>query len=80
MVEAEFPHVRLFRSDTNIGFGANFAKWMETTLYRFAVIRNSFSRTPVRRERGRHHHELIALIEQAWKDTRGGHISPQKPW
>jgi GT2 family glycosyltransferase len=56
------------------------AKWLETGLYRVTVARNTFSRAPSRRERGRHYRTLIALMNQAWKDTRGGRVSPPTPW
>jgi len=61
------PHVRL-------------AKWSEQTLYRITVLRNHFSRDPQRRIREQHHRIMIQLMDQAWKDTDGGRISPPRPW
>lgn len=62
------------------GAKAHLARWLESSLYRLTVLRNRFSRSPQRRERGRHHSTLIALMGQAWKDTAGGRISPPRPW
>jgi GT2 family glycosyltransferase len=62
------------------GWQAWLAKWVETTMARITVMRNRFSRDPQRRERGKRYETLIALMNQAWKDTRGGRISPPRPW
>jgi len=62
------------------GVQAYFAKLMETTMGRVTVLRNSVSSDPARRERGRRYKTLIALMEQAWKDTKGGRVSPPRPW
>jgi GT2 family glycosyltransferase len=56
------------------------AKWSELAMYRLTVVRNRFSRASVRRERGQHYRTLIALMNQAWKDTQGGRVSPPRPW
>jgi GT2 family glycosyltransferase len=56
------------------------AKWLEITLYRVTVARNRFSGVPFRRERARYYRNLITLMKQAWKDTRGGRVSPPTPW
>jgi GT2 family glycosyltransferase len=62
------------------GSKASIAKWLEIAMYRVTVMRNRFSRLPLRRERERHHLTLIALMKQAWKDTCGGRVSPPRPW
>jgi GT2 family glycosyltransferase len=62
------------------GIQALFVKWMETGLYRVTVLRNFFSRAAVRKERGLNHRTLIKLMNQAWKDTQGGRVSPPRPW
>jgi len=62
------------------GLQAYLAKWMETMLYTVTVLRNIFSRNPLRQERWRRYRKLISLMNQAWKDTRGGRISPPRPW
>ncbi len=62
------------------GSSVHLARWMEQMLYRATVLRNRFSRQPERRDRERHHRVLIALMDQAWKDTAGGRVSPRTPW
>ena len=62
------------------GSRVHLARWMEQMLYRATVLRNRFSRQPERRDRERHHRALIALMDQAWKDTAGGRVSPPPPW
>jgi GT2 family glycosyltransferase len=62
------------------GMQALLAKWLEMLLYRLTVIRNRLSRDEDRRARGRRYLTLIALMQQAWKDTDGGRISPPSPW
>ena len=44
------------------------------------IICNRFSRDPVRQQRSRYCRALIRLMNQAWEDTRGGNISPPRPW
>ena len=56
------------------------AKWMEQALYHATVLRNRWSTNPERRLRERHHRVLISLMDQAWKDTNGGRVSPPRPW
>jgi GT2 family glycosyltransferase len=56
------------------------AKWMEQTLYLCIILRNRWSGKPDRRERVRHHRTMLGLMSQAWRDTRGGRISPPQPW
>jgi len=62
------------------GAQAYLAKLLENTLGRITVLRNRFSKDPARRERGRRYKTLIALMNQAWKDTDGGRVSPPRPW
>ena len=62
------------------GARVHLARWMETLLYRATVLRNRFSREPERRDRERHHRALLALMDQAWRDTAGGRVSPPRPW
>jgi len=57
-----------------------FAKWLEILLYRVTVLRNLSSSDPLRQQRKQHYKTLIALMGQAWKDTRGGRFSPPAPW
>jgi len=62
------------------GAQAYFAKVLENTLARVTVLRNKLSKSPARKERGKRYSTLIALMNQAWKDTRGGRVSPPRPW
>lgn len=56
------------------------AKWSELMMYRLTVMRNRFSSAVERQQRGEHYKTLIALMNQAWKDTDGGRVSPPRPW
>ncbi len=62
------------------GLQVYIAKWMETTLYHITVLRNRLSSDPIRKERGLHYRTLIQLMNQAWKDTDRGQLSPPRPW
>ena len=62
------------------GWRAHLARSMEKLLYRATVLRNRFSRIPERRLRELHHRRLLELMDQAWRDTSGGRISPPRPW
>ncbi|MDE1175200.1 MAG: glycosyltransferase family 2 protein [Edaphobacter sp.] len=56
------------------------AKWSELAMYRLTVARNRWSRASVRKQRGEDYRVLISLMNQAWKDTQGGRVSPPRPW
>jgi GT2 family glycosyltransferase len=56
------------------------AKWLELTLYRLSYLRNRFSKNPQRRLRSQNSRNLAALMKMAWKETKGGKISPPRPW
>ncbi len=62
------------------GWRVRLAKWMEQSLYKITVLRNRFSAEPERRDRERHHRTMIGLMNQAWRDTKGGRVSPPRPW
>lgn len=62
------------------GASAWFARRMEQALYTASWLRNRWSKSPERQARARHFSTLIRLMEQAWKDTRGGRVSPPQPW
>jgi GT2 family glycosyltransferase len=62
------------------GWRVYLAKWMEQALYLGIIVRNSWSGRLGRRERVRHHRTMVRLMNQAWRDTRGGRISPPQPW
>jgi GT2 family glycosyltransferase len=62
------------------GWRVHLAKWLELSLYSATVMRNRFSKEPQRRDRERQHRALLALMDQAWRDTSGGRVSPPRPW
>jgi len=62
------------------GAAAWMAKMLELTLYHLTSLRNSLSSDPRRKERGQRNRNLARLMHQAWQDTRGGRISPPRPW
>jgi GT2 family glycosyltransferase len=62
------------------GAGAWLAKTLESTVYRLTAVRNALSLDPERRERVNNNLNLVRLMKQAWQDTRGGRISPPRPW
>lgn len=62
------------------GLQVYFAKWLENALARITVLRNHLSSDPLRKEREKRYRTLINLMNQAWKDTDGGRVSPSRPW
>jgi hypothetical protein len=62
------------------GMAALGAKWLELALYHLSAWRNRFSGNPARKLRAEQNRRLILCMEQAWKDTQGGRISPPRPW
>lgn len=56
------------------------ARWLEEGIYMARRIRNHNSADPRRRERAREAALLSSLLRQAWKETRGGRMSPPRPW
>jgi len=62
------------------GVKAWLAKEMEGAMYRVTIVRNMLSSETSRKERGQRYRVLLVLLEQAWKDTRGGRFSPPRPW
>ncbi len=57
-------------------------KWLELALYRFSYLRNRFSFDPKRKfsTRASRSQNLAALMQLAWKETKGGRVSPPRPW
>ena len=55
-------------------------RWLEQGLLALRVIRNRFSRSGRRRARGREAALLMRLMGQAWNETKGGRVSPPRPW
>ena len=59
---------------------ARLAYWMELGFYWLRVLRNRGSKDPLRRVRAEEAAVLGVLMRQAWRDTRGGTMSPPRPW
>lgn len=62
------------------GWQARLAFWMEWALYTVRDRRNRNSSDPNRRIRAEEAAQLAALTRQAWRETKGGRVSPPKPW
>ena len=62
------------------GAQARLARWLEGGIYRARILRNRNSSNAARRERAREASLLLALLKQAWNETRGGRVSPPLPW
>lgn len=56
------------------------AKWLELGLYRLSAWRNRFSSDPRRKLRFARNQNLILCMQHAWKETKGGRVSPPRPW
>ena len=53
---------------------------LEDTMHTLRWLRNRSSSDPERRHRGQEAKVFLSLMRQAWKETRGGRISPPQPW
>jgi len=62
------------------GWKAHLAKWTESGLYALRLARNRLSRNPVRQRRSSSSAVLMRLMRQAWTETKGGTVSPPRPW
>lgn len=60
--------------------GAWSAMLLETWWNRARALRNARSGTRGRRDGSLEAHTTIALMKRAWVETRGGQISPLRPW
>jgi len=60
--------------------GAWSSMLLESWWYRLRVLRSSWSNSVQRKERAANFEIAIATLKQAWWDTRGGRISPPRPW
>jgi hypothetical protein len=56
------------------------ARFLEVAWNRFRALRRSHSRNPARRREAAYFQAQAELMEQAWKETRGGRTSPRQPW
>jgi GT2 family glycosyltransferase len=55
-------------------------RWIETAWYLMRAGRNRLRRSDGARAQVSNQHRLAHLMGQAWKDTRGGRVSPSQPW
>ena len=56
------------------------ARRLEESFYSLRFLRNRISSLPARLERAREAAIHLRLLRQAWKETRGGRVSPPAPW
>ncbi len=55
-------------------------RFLEDALQVFRWLRNRWSSDPERRPRAQEARLALKLMHQAWRETRGGRISPPRPW
>ena len=53
---------------------------LEDVVHLLRVLRNRNSKDPTRRHRAEEAMLFLSLMRQAWKETKGGRISPPRPW
>jgi GT2 family glycosyltransferase len=62
------------------GWKVQGARALEWLLYMVRYWRNRNSKDELRRARAEESRQLANLMQQAWKDTNGGRVSPAQPW
>jgi GT2 family glycosyltransferase len=62
------------------GLRAFLAVLLEQVWYGLQYLRRCFSRDPHRRARARADRRMVSMMRQAWRETRGGRLSPSQPW
>jgi GT2 family glycosyltransferase len=62
------------------GIRAWVIRWLEDAMHALRWLRNRFSKNPARRLRAEEAKLFLALMRQAWRETKGGHTSPPRPW
>ena len=60
--------------------GAFLAKKLESYWHTLVAEKNGRSGAPERKVKADHSTAIVALMQQAWQETRGGRISPPRPW
>jgi GT2 family glycosyltransferase len=53
---------------------------LEDSMHSLRWLRNRKSKDPIRRDRGEEAKLFLSLMHQAWKETKGGRVSPPAPW
>lgn len=64
----------------NHGWQARFARLLETLWYGQRAWRKRFSRDADRKASGDADRAHVRLMQQAWRETKGGRVSPPQPW
>ena len=59
---------------------ALFAMLVELVWYWLQSLRRRWSRDPDHRARARADRLMVSMMSKAWRDTRGGRLSPAQPW
>jgi hypothetical protein len=62
------------------GLGVRFAMLVELLWYWLRSLRRQLSRDPEHRIGARADRLLVSMMGRAWRDTRGGRLSPAQPW
>ncbi len=62
------------------GSQAGLMRALEGAYYRLRAWRNRLSSRPGSAERATANEALFAALNQAWRETKGGRISPPRPW
>jgi len=55
-------------------------RWLEDGMHALRWLRNRWSKDLARRNRAEEAKLLLALMDQAWRETKGGRVSPPQPW
>jgi GT2 family glycosyltransferase len=62
------------------GLNARLAMLIEMVWYWLRSKKGRLSRDPDRRTRAIADRRLVSIMSQAWRETRGGRVSPAQPW
>jgi GT2 family glycosyltransferase len=62
------------------GQQALWRKWLENSINRISALKNARSSDPSRQIKGRRSQRMVEMMNQAWRETRGGRVSPPVPW
>lgn len=62
------------------GMGVRAIRALEDAMHLLRWLRNRNSRHPARRHRAQEAKLFLSLMRQAWRETKGGRVSPPRPW
>ncbi len=62
------------------GNTAWFSKAIEATWHRLRGWKNKLRHDPIDRAKAEHSQAVLQLLDQAWRETSGGAVSPRRPW